>query len=227
MVRGTQSFLYRFSRALVRLYAFAMLRVDIVREVPLPAEPVLIAANHPSTSDAFYIAIPFRCPVRLVMVESPFRIPIFGAFLRASGHIAVRPEDKQAALQEALRELTSGNSVVIFPEGDTSPRQGGFLPPRAGAAQLALSARVPVIPVGIHLNRDACVTLRSKATGRPTVGYWHLRGPYGMTIGRPLEFSGGVEDREHVRAVSAKIMEEIIRLANASHRRLDTSGTNA
>jgi 1-acyl-sn-glycerol-3-phosphate acyltransferase len=217
----TQRFLYFIGRNFVRLYALLMLKMDVLWESPLPDGPFLIAANHPSTSDPFYIMTPFRRPVRIMMIESPFLIPVFGRLLREAGHIAVCPRDKQAALEAACRELFSGNPVAIFPEGDTSPRDGGIRPPRTGAARLALSTGVPVVPVGIYLDRRHCTTIRSKASGRPTTGFWHLRGPYSMTVGRAMEFSGNAEDREHVRSVSEKIMESIAGLANASRERIE------
>lgn len=216
-----QRFLYFIGRNFVRLYALIMLKMDVVWESPLPDGPFLIAANHPSTSDPFYIMAPFRRPVRIMMIESPFLVPVFGGILRRAGHIAVCRRDKQAALEAACRELFAGNPVVIFPEGDTSPREGGVLPPRTGTARLALMTGAPVVPVGIYLRRDRCATIRSKAGGRPTIGFWHLRGPYGMTIGRPLRFGGDPEDRSHVRAVSEKIMEAIVRLAAMSEARVE------
>jgi len=217
----TQRFLYFVGRNFVRIYALLMLKMDVVWESALPDGPFLIAANHPSTSDPFYLMTPFRRPVRIMMIESPFQIPVFGSLLRRAGHIAVCPRDKQAALEAALRELFSGNPVAIFPEGDTSPRTGGHHPPRTGAARLALMTGVPVVPVGIYLRRQRCMTIRSNAVGRPTTGFWHLRGPYGMTIGQPLKFSGDAENRDHVRSIAETIMDSIARLARTSQERVE------
>ncbi|KAF0106269.1 MAG: 1-acyl-sn-glycerol-3-phosphate acyltransferase [Anaerolineaceae bacterium] len=217
----TQRFLYFIGRNFVRFYALLMLKMDVLWESPLPDGPFLIAANHPSTSDPFYIMTPFRRPVRIMMIESPFLIPVFGRLLREAGHIAVCPRDKQAALEAACRELFSGHPVAIFPEGDTSPRTGGHLPPRTGAARLALMTGVPVVPVGIYLRRHRCTTIRSKTIGRPTVGFWHLRGPYGMTIGQPLKFSGDAENKEHIHSIAETIMESIARLASTSQARVE------
>jgi 1-acyl-sn-glycerol-3-phosphate acyltransferase len=211
--------LYLTGRSFVRFYALLMLKMDIHWEAPLPDGPFLIAANHPSTSDPFYIMTPFQRPIRIMMIESPFRFPVFGGILRRAGHISVCPGDKHAALTHALQELHSGHPVVIFPEGNTSPREGGFLPTRTGAARLALSAEVPVVPVGIYLNRQRCTTIASRAAGYPTLGFWHLRGPYSMTVGQAMKFEGDAEDREHVRSIAEIIMEAIRRLANASQVR--------
>jgi 1-acyl-sn-glycerol-3-phosphate acyltransferase len=216
-----QKFLYFVGRNFVLSYALFMLKMDVRWEASLPEGPFLIAANHPSTSDPFYLMTPFRKPIRIMMIESPFHVPIFGRILRRAGHIPVSPADRQAALHAASRELSSGNPVAIFPEGDTSPREGGIRPPRTGAARLALATGVPVVPVGIYLDRRRCTTIHSKAVGRPTTGFWHLRGPYSMTIGQPLKFNGDAENREHVRSVSEKIMEAVAGLAIASRERIE------
>jgi len=217
----TQKILYYIGRNFVRLYALFMLKMDVRWEASLPDGPFLIVANHPSTSDPFYVMTPFQRPVRIMMIGSAFQMPIFGNILHRAGHIAVCPRDKQTALIKALRELSSGNPVVIFPEGDTSPRTGGHLPPRTGAARLALMTGVPVVPIGIYLPRHRCTTIRSKASGRSTVGFWHLRGPYGMTIGHAMKFNGDAENREHVRSIAETIMESIARLANTSQARVE------
>lgn len=217
----TQRLLYFIGRNFVRLYTRVMLKMDLRWEGRLPDGPFLIVANHPSTSDPFYLMALFHRPIRIMMIESPFHFPVFGGILRRAGHIPVSLANKRAALDDAIRELARGNPVAIFPEGDTSPRHEGYLPPRSGAARLALSAGVPVVPVGIYLRRQHCWTIRSNASGRPTTGFWYLRGPYGLTIGQAMVFSGDVEDREHVRFISKTIMDAISCLANASQARIE------
>jgi 1-acyl-sn-glycerol-3-phosphate acyltransferase len=214
-----QRFIYFAGRNFILSYTLFMLKMDIRWEGTLPDGPFLIASNHPSTSDPFYLMRPFRKPIRIMMIESPFHVPVFGRLLHHAGHIPVPYKDKQKALQAAAQELASGHPVAIFPEGDTSPREGGHLPPRTGAARLALMTGVPVVPVGIYLDRKRCTTIRTKTAGRHTQGFWHLRGPYAMTIGEPMKFSGNVDDREQVYSISEKIMEAIARLAGASQLR--------
>jgi 1-acyl-sn-glycerol-3-phosphate acyltransferase len=214
-----QRSLYASGRAVIRLYAWLMLKVDILWRAALPSGPKLIVANHPSCSDPFYLALAFSQPIHLMLVDSPFSIPLFGAYLRLSRHIPVTPGSGNAAFDAARRLLEAGQSVALFPEGHVSPQQGGFLPPRTGAARLALLTGVPVVPIGLHLPRERNLLLFSTVTGRQTVGYWYLRGPYGMTVGQALHFSGNTDDRRHVVAVSDKIMQQIVSLAFESERR--------
>ena len=55
--------------------------------------------------------------------------------------------------------------------------------------------------------------------GKEEIGHWYIRGPYNVTVGKPLRFNGDVEDHELVRDVSQKIMLKIMRLAYESEQR--------
>ena len=101
-----------------------------------------------------------------VYIESLFLIPVFGAFLRWSGHIPVVPGQGRAAFDAAYRRLLRGRSVALFPEGDLCPQGGGFLPPRTGAAWLALLTGVPIVPIGIHLSRERSRAIVSTVAGQ-------------------------------------------------------------
>ncbi len=216
----SQKLLYLLGWPVVCLYARLMLRLDVLRQAPLPAGPKLIVANHPSFTDPFYLTLLFPQPINILLIESAFSVLLFGAYLRWSGHVPVVPGNGRPAFEEARRLLEAGRSVAIFPEGDASPREGGFLPPRTGAARLALLTGVPVVPVGIYLPRERTRMISSSIAGKRTVGHWYLRGPYSMTVGQPLRFEGDAEDQTLVASISDRIMQRIISLARESERRV-------
>ena len=215
-----QKLLHLASMTIVRLYAWLMLRLDVFWQAPFPTGPKLIVANHPSTTDPFYLGLLSSQPISLLIIESLFLIPILGAFLRWSGHIPVVPGRGRAAFDAAYRRLVRGRSVALFPEGDLSPQEGGFLAPRTGAARLALLTGVPIIPIGIYLPRERSRAVFSTVAGKRLKGYLYLRGKYGVTVGQAMHFKGNVKDRRHVAAVSEDIMRQIISLAQESERRV-------
>jgi 1-acyl-sn-glycerol-3-phosphate acyltransferase len=214
-----QKLLHLASMTVVRLYVWLMLRLDVSWQAPFPAGPKLIVANHPSTTDPFYLALLSPQPISLLILESLFLIPIFGVYLRWSGHIPVVPGKGRTAFDAARWLLSRGRSVALFPEGDLSPQEGGFLPPRTGAARLALLAGAPIIPIGIYVPREQSRAIVSTVDGKRLVGHWYLRGRYGVTVGQAMYFNGDVEDRRHVNAVSDDIMGRIISLARESEHR--------
>ncbi len=217
----TQTCTYKLGRKLICLYTQFLLNMDVFWQTHLPDGPKLIVANHPSTTDPFYLLTLFPQPLSILILEHAFRAPIFGGILRHSGHIPVLLADRHAAFDTAKQQLRDGKAVAIFPEGELSPRQGGSLPARTGAARLALLTGVPVIPIGIYFRRERAHPFVSKFYGKSETGYWYLRGPYGMTIGKPMRFEGDAEDRIHVRSISELIMDAINTLALASQRRLE------
>jgi 1-acyl-sn-glycerol-3-phosphate acyltransferase len=203
------------------LYTKFLLNMDVLWQSSLPSGPLLIVANHPSTTDPFYLLSLFPKPFSILIIDHAFKAPLFGSFLRLSGHIPVVSTDKHAAFSSAHGHLLDGKSIAIFPEGDLSPRQGGSLPPRSGAARLALLTGLPVIPIGIYFQRDRARALISKFKEITEIGYWYLRGPYAVTIGKAMQFQGNSEDRAHVRTISTTIMDAINSLAIASQQRLE------
>jgi 1-acyl-sn-glycerol-3-phosphate acyltransferase len=214
-----QKFLYEFSRIFLLAFSAIMLRFEIRRHAHLPAGPKIYVSNHPSATDPFLIHLVSPEKLNVMITAKAFQVPVFGSFLRRVGEIPVPLEQGSAALEHAREYLQKGRSVAIFIEGHISPEEGGFLPPRTGAARLALQTGASVIPVGIFLRRELSICIRSKISGSSAQAHWCLRGPYRITVGQPMQFDGDVEDRQHVRNVSESIMHQIRLLTHESEHR--------
>lgn len=212
--------LYWFSRPMIGLYG-RMLKLDVLRHARLPKGPKIIAANHPSTSDPFLVALITREPARMLVASHAFDVPVFGGYLRASRHIPVAPSAGRQAFETARQHLDSGGTLIIFPEGNLSPREGGFHEPKTGVARLALMTGAPIIPVGISLFPKGLWYLESGIHDEWVTSRWALRGPYGLTVGEQLHFKGSVEDRAHVTLVTARVMQHIADLVAESRDRID------
>jgi len=220
-----QKLMYWISKPIVLSYTGTALKMDVQKQEPLPAGAKIIAANHPSTTDPFFVASMLRTQSFILINNLLFQVPVLGEYLRRSGHIPVIAGSGQAALDTALMHLKQGHTILIFPEGDLSPENGGFQEPRTGVARLALLSGAPVIPVGVHLERHRCRTIRSRVKGNDEYGRWYLTGPYKMTIGRPLWFRGDVENRPYVRKVAENVMHHIIEMARLSESRMTQTPT--
>ncbi len=212
--------MYWFSKPVVATYSDTMLKLDVRMDQPLPKCAKIIAANHPSTTDPFFVARMVRHQSFILINEVLFKVPLLGEYLRRSGHIPVEAGKGPAAIEAALELLRRGKTVMIFPEGNLSPEEGGFQAPRTGVARLALASGAPVFPVGIHLLRERIHSIRSTVKGEQHIGRWYIRGPYFMSVGQPLTFSGDVEDRPLVRSVASTVMHHIIEQARQSELRM-------
>jgi 1-acyl-sn-glycerol-3-phosphate acyltransferase len=213
--------MYWFSRPLVIGYSGTMLDLDVFQHQPLPSGGKIIAANHPSTTDPFFVAGMLRQQSFILINNLLFQVPVLGEYLRRSGHIPVEAGQGQRAVDRALDLLRRGKTVIIFPEGDLSPEAGGFQSPRTGVARLALASGAPVIPVGIHLERSRIHAVQSTVRGQTEVGRWYLRGPYHMTVGRAVRYTGNIGDHPRVRSVASAVMHQIIEMARESEFRMN------
>lgn len=215
--------LYHTGQGLVNATGRLLFKLDVAWEAELadglPEGPCLIAPNHPSTTDPFMMTgiLPER--MHMLIDDRLFKVPVFGRYLEAVQHVPVVPGQGRTAFDAALGLLDAGRRVTIFPEGAISPLEGGFHAARTGVARLALLTGVPVIPVGIYLQRDLIHLTETRIDGQIAVGTWYWHGPYAVTIGAPLFFGGDVEDRARVQAVSQQVMGRIRALAAASEAR--------
>jgi 1-acyl-sn-glycerol-3-phosphate acyltransferase len=213
---------YSVGHHAVASYAKWMVAMDISRHAPLPAGPKIIAANHPTTTDPIWITLLTSEPMHILITEMCFKVPLVGRSLQMAGHVPVVDGHGRAALEQACRLLKDGQTVTVFPEGALSPLDGGVGKPHTGVARLALTAGVPVIPVGIHLQCERIHFIETTVDGKTETARWYLRGPYAITAGEPMRLDGAVEDRAYVHSASERIMQRIAQLARESARRMQT-----
>jgi 1-acyl-sn-glycerol-3-phosphate acyltransferase len=117
---------------------------------------VLLASNHLSFVDS--VVIPVVVPRKVVFLAksdyftgSGVRGAVSRAWFEGLGMLPVDRDDSKAALASldtALEVLGRGEAFGIYPEG-TRSRDGRLYRGRTGVAHLALTAGVPVVPVGL------------------------------------------------------------------------------
>jgi len=216
---------YWSGRSVVDLYVRLALDLDIAWRAPLPEGPKIVAVNHPTTTDPFYMLAVIPEQMSLLITDMAFAVPGFGDYLQTAGHIPVIVDKGRLAFEQAGRFLKAGRTIGIFPEGALSPLGSdlGFHVARTGTVRLALSTGTPIIPVGISLDQARIRFSRTEAGGRSEMARWYLGGPYAVTVGEAMYCDGDIEDREYVRSVSQRMMQHIAWLARSSARRLDRS----
>lgn len=219
--------LYWMGRFFLDAYMRVNLDVDVLRHVPLPAGPMILAANHPTTMDPFYILTLLPEPVSVLVTTAAFDVPGFGSYLRATGHVPAVRGSGGATVDAIARQIEAGRTVAIFPEGALSPQGGGFHQPHSGVARVALRTGVPVIPIGIGVQRDRIRVTETHKDGENVIAHLYSSGPYAMTVGRPLTFHGDVRDDERVHTVAGHIMNQIRNLATESDLRIQPAAAAA
>ena len=189
--------------------------MDLEWQAPLPDGPKILTANHPSTTDPFYMLSLVREPISILVMEGVFKIPVLGPLIRSSGHVSVPLENRKLAFEAGLSLLKTGWTIGIFPESGSSPRV------KTGAVRMALTASVPIIPIGIHLIKRKIWYRQLTMGDERKISRLYLCGPYAVTVGKPMMFTGDVDDRVFVREQSEHLVERIDQLVQYSRYRLD------
>lgn len=127
-------------------------RIDYsgIENIPLRGG-LIIAANHQSYVDPFWIGAAVKRPVRFLAWSESFGWPIVGKMMWWLGAWPLEIERSDpTAIRRSLQWLRSGGAVVIFPEGGRCLPDGELMRFKNGAARIALEAGVPILPVTIR-----------------------------------------------------------------------------
>lgn len=114
-----------------------------------PEEGALLCANHASGWDPILIALNLPKDARLTVMakDQLFRIPLLGFFLKKLGIFPVkRGENDLTAMKTAMKVLSGGNRLLVFPEG-TRVEEQGEVEAKGGVTMMATRTGVPMVPV--------------------------------------------------------------------------------
>jgi 1-acyl-sn-glycerol-3-phosphate acyltransferase len=128
---------------------FARLEVYGAERVPLTGG-LVVAANHFSWIDP--PALGAACPRTLYFMAKveAHRVPGLGQLLRSFGAFPVRRGESDRDAVRTMREIVrDGNALGMFPEG-TRQLEGVPGSVQPGAAMVAITEGVPLIPAAIH-----------------------------------------------------------------------------
>jgi 1-acyl-sn-glycerol-3-phosphate acyltransferase len=118
------------------------------REKAVKGTTYVIISNHQSLLDILLINC-LRFRFKWISKIENINLPFLGWYLRMAGYITIdrgNEESKAEMLEKSLGCLNRGISIMLFPEGTRSPDREIRLFKR-GAFQLALEAKVPVLPI--------------------------------------------------------------------------------
>jgi len=131
--------------------ALFKLQFKHTENIPETGGGLIIAANHQTYIDPFWLSIPIRRPLRFLAWDVAFTWPVVGKFIQFFGAwpLALEGSDPRA-IRRTLQWLREGGAVVIFPEGGRGDPSGKMFRFKGGAVRLALETGVPILPVTIR-----------------------------------------------------------------------------
>jgi 1-acyl-sn-glycerol-3-phosphate acyltransferase len=113
------------------------------------AGAVIIAPNHKSFFDAFFVAACTSRRIRFMGKAELFEGRHGRLLVRLGAFPVRRGETDEEALETARVLLAKGEALALFPEGTRVRDPGSLGTPRRGAARLALETGAPLVPTAI------------------------------------------------------------------------------
>lgn len=188
--------IYKFSKALLRLFFRIIFRVKINGNAPKFGACIL-CANHTSYFDPVVLGAFCDRKLSFMAKKELFNNKLFGFLIKKLGAFPIdRSKADISAIKNSLSILKNGGAMLMFPEG-TRVKDGDSSAAKAGMVLLSHKAGAPIIPVNINSK----FRLFSKLT---------------ITFGKPIvltEYEGKKLSSDEMSTIAVDILSEIKALA--------------
>jgi 1-acyl-sn-glycerol-3-phosphate acyltransferase len=206
---GRPDWMYELVRIVLTPYLMLFYRARCIDSDKVPADgPAIIAPNHFSFLDHFFVAVYLRRKVHFMAKSQLFTRPIQTVYTHGGVFPVRRGQRDEEAFKTADVILKRGGLIVMYAEAGRS-RSGELGTPRPGIGRLALEYGVPVIPTAI--------------AGTERVRNWkRLQFPkVTVQFGDPVRFEQvEAPTREQAQAASEVVFEDV----RTMHSRLRSEG---
>ena len=191
--------MYELVRLLLTPYLLLVYRARCIDSDNIPAEgPVIVAPNHFSFLDHFFVAVFLRRKVQFMAKSQLFKPPLQVVYHNGGVFPVRRGHHDEDAFKTAHTILGRGDMIVMYAEAGRS-RSGELGKPRHGLGRLALEAGVPVVPTAI--------------AGTESARNWkRLQFPkVTIQFGEPLQFEQVAEPTKEQAQEASEIVFERVR----------------
>lgn len=197
---------YRVVRAILRAYIKIFYRIKYVgRENYKESGPLILASNHISAPDPFFIGAPYKRQVFYLAKAELFKNKLLGRVLRSVGCIPVnRGAHNKDAIEACINTIKAGNCVGLFPQGTRYKGQEPDISQiRSGLGMFAANTGADVQPVFIKTKDN-----RARMFHRITV-----------IVGKPMakeEYDHPeLKGFERYKAITAEVFQRILELGKS------------
>jgi 1-acyl-sn-glycerol-3-phosphate acyltransferase len=147
--RRKPDWVYTLVRMILTPYLMIIHRARALETRHVPeAGPVIIAPNHFSFLDHFFVAVYLRRKVHFMAKSQLFKRPMQFIYTHGGVFPVRRGYRDEEAFNTAHAVLGRGDIVLMYPEGGRS-RSGALGEPKRGLGRLALESGAPVVPTAI------------------------------------------------------------------------------
>jgi 1-acyl-sn-glycerol-3-phosphate acyltransferase len=204
---------YEVVRLLTTLYGHTALRLGSISAEKVPASgPVILAPNHFSFLDHFFVGAALRRKIHFMAKSQLFRAPIQEVFTHGGVFPVRRGHRDEETFRTAFAILDRGGCLAMYPEAGRSRTGSLSETVKPGIGRLALQSGAPVVPAAIH-GSSRVRNWRRLQFPRVTVQY-----------ADPMRFER-VEDP--TRAQAQAVAEEIFAEVRAMYAGIEERGRRA
>ena len=197
--RRRPDWVYGLVRTVLTPYLLLVHRARCIDSDKIPPEgPVIIAPNHFSFLDHFFVAAFLRREVNFMAKSQLFKRPMQFIYTHGGVFPVLRGRRDEEAFKTAHAVLGRGDVIVMYAEGGRS-RSGELGDAKPGIGRLALETGATVVPTAIQGTQHTRHWTRLKFP-KVTVQY-----------GDPIRFDQVVEEpaREQAQAAAQIVFERI------------------
>jgi 1-acyl-sn-glycerol-3-phosphate acyltransferase len=143
------NWMYEAVRLVLTPYLLLFFRTRAVDSDKVPADgPAIVAPNHFSFLDHFFVAVYLRRKVQFMAKSQLFKWPMQVVYRNGGVFPVRRGHRDEEAFKTAHAVLARGGIVVMYCEGGRS-RTGELGEAKPGIGRLALESGAPIVPVGL------------------------------------------------------------------------------
>jgi 1-acyl-sn-glycerol-3-phosphate acyltransferase len=198
---------YTLARIVLTLPTILLWRVRAIGVENVPKTgPLVLAPNHFSQMDHFFIGVYLRRKIRFMAKSQLFGPPVLTYIYQHGGVFPVRRGHQDEEAFETVRQLLAqGEMLLVYAEGGRS-RSQQLGQPKPGIGRIALESGVPIVPIAIK--------------GSERARQWkRLRFPkVTVTFGEPLAYKiEPAPDRERQLEVATEIFGRIKSVFESIH----------
>ena len=141
---------YTLARIVLTLPTMLLWRVRAIGVENVPKQgPLVLAPNHFSQMDHFFVGLYLRRKIRFMAKSQLFGPPVLTYIYQHGGVFPVRRGHHDEEAFETVRQLLDqGEMLLVYAEGGRS-RSQLLGQPKPGIGRIALESGVPIVPVAI------------------------------------------------------------------------------
>jgi 1-acyl-sn-glycerol-3-phosphate acyltransferase len=147
--KGPADWMYKLVRVVLTPYLLLFYRARVIDTDKIPTEgPTIIAPNHFSFLDHFFVAAFIRREVNFMAKSQLFKPPLQFVYTHGGVFPVLRGRRDEEAFKTARTVLERGGLIVMYIEGGRS-RSERLGEPKPGVGRLALETGASVVPTAI------------------------------------------------------------------------------